>query len=171
VVIDPDADRVPLDPAEPFGAFFQREFFSMVALAQAVSGDPAAGEDIAAEAMLRASQRWDRLSGYDRPGAWVRRVTINLASNRRRRRATERRWLARQRPEESTTAGPEFDDVLWAAVASLPTKQRAAIALRYIDDLPVAEIADALGCTTSTATSHLHKARTTLAELLEKGAA
>ena len=62
----------------------------------------------------------------------------------------------------------ELDIDLIRAIRQLPPKQRAAIALRYVEDLPVSQIADILGCSTSTASVHLHRARTKLAELLEE---
>ena len=61
----------------------------MVALAAAVSGNRIAAEDIAQDAFVKAHDRWDDLSTYDKPGAWVRRVTINLALNTRKRVISE----------------------------------------------------------------------------------
>ncbi len=166
----PESDAATVSLAEPFGVFFQREFHTMVTLAQAVSGDPSAGEDIAADAMLKASQRWETVGSYDRPGAWVRRVTINLATNRRRRLLRERDFLRRRRASDAVVpAPPTRDDELMAAVAALPPKQRAAVALRYLEDMSVSDIAAVLECSESTVNSHLHKARTTLARVLATG--
>jgi RNA polymerase sigma-70 factor (ECF subfamily) len=58
---------------------------------------------------------------------------------------------------------------VWAAVAQLPPQQRAAIALHYLEDRSVADIAEILECTPSTAKNHLHKGRTRLAQVLEGG--
>ena len=58
---------------------------------------------------------------------------------------------------------PEVDE-FWALVRRLPDRQAAAVALHYLDDLSIAEIADALGCAEGTAKAHLHQARRTLAE-------
>ncbi len=164
------ADSVALAPAaEDFSDFFRAEFTSMVALAHGVCGDRSAAEDIAAEALSRANDKWDTVSGYDKPGAWLRRVTINLARSHGRRLGTRERFLRRQR-SEPTVAAPTSDHELWDAVRTLPDKQRSAIVLRYLEDLPVAEIAEILGCTASTAGSHLQKARTRLAEILQSDA-
>ncbi|MGI9601320.1 MAG: sigma-70 family RNA polymerase sigma factor [Acidimicrobiales bacterium] len=154
---------------EPFSALFQREFVGMVALAEAVSGDPSAAEDIAAEAFSRANRRWDRVGCYDKPGAWVRRVTINLALKRKRRLGLERVSLSRQRATDLVEGPPELDHPVWAAVAELPPKQRAAVALFYLEDLPVSEIAEILECKVSTATSHLDKGRKSLRQRLGGG--
>ncbi len=150
-----------------FSDFYRREYPRLAVLATAVSGDPSSGEDLAQEALSRAGARWDRISGYDNPGAWVRRVAINLATSRRRRLRTEARALLRLGPPDDV---PEValhgDPEVWAAVATLPPRQRAVITLHHLEDRPVAEIAETLGISVSAATSNLHKARRRLAEVL-----
>jgi RNA polymerase sigma-70 factor (sigma-E family) len=149
-----------------FEDFYLREFRAMVALAAAVSGSHLLAEDLAQEAMTRVYRRWDRISGYDKPGAFARRVTINLASSRRRRDAVAARENARLTPT-SIPAPAEPHDEVWGAVATLPPHQRAAIALHYLEDRPIEEIAEVLGCATATARVHLHRGRARLATLLE----
>ncbi len=149
-----------------FDDFYLREFRPMVALAAAVSGSHLLAEDLAQEAMTRVYRRWDRIAGYDKPGAFARRVTINLASSRRRRDVVAARGDARLESRSIPPPAEPYDEV-WQAVASLPPQQRAAIALHYLEDRPVDEIAVILGCAESTARVHLHRARTTLATLLE----
>lgn len=138
----------------------------MVALAVAVSGSRIAAEDIAQDAFVKAHDRWDELSTYDKPGAWVRRVTINLALNTRKRVVAETKVRMKLGLEPTIGPPPEPDDVVWKAVSRLPKKQRAAVALFYLEDLSTREISEALGCKESTARVHLHKARTTLATSL-----
>lgn len=168
-----NADRAHSDPGtvpitESFDAFYLREFPKMVALAAAVSGSRLIAEDLAQEAMVKANRQWGRVSGYDKPGAWLRRVTINLATSAVRRRAAEaKRFLRLNRG--ITVPGPEPDDAdVWRAVGRLPNKQRAAIALYYLEDRPVVEIADALGCAEATAKVHLHRGRQALADALSE---
>ncbi len=60
---------------------------------------------------------------------------------------------------------PEVDG-FWALVRQLPGRQAAAVALHYLEDRPVAEVADTLGCAESTAKVHLHRARNALAASL-----
>lgn len=155
---------------EDFDAFYRSEFRSMVALAASVGGGSAA-EDLAQEAMVRAHRNWHRVGAYDNPGTWVRRVTINLATSTARRRAAELRAKVRLRNRARPTlvAPDPVHDPVWAAVAQLPPQQRAAIALHYLEDRSVADIAEILECTPSTAKNHLHKGRTRLAQVLEGG--
>jgi RNA polymerase sigma-70 factor (ECF subfamily) len=151
--------------ASDYTTFFRREVRSLVTLAAAIAGADRA-EEIAQEALLRAHREWDRISRYDKPGAWVRRVTINLATSSRRRRTTERRALERAGGRRQLDAPPPEVDQFWALVRRLPQRQAAAVALHYLEDLSIADIADALGCTESTAKAHLHQARRALATQL-----
>lgn len=152
---------------EDFDRFYLREFPAMVALAFSVSGSRLAAEDMAQEALTRAYRRWETVGRYDKPGAWLRRVTINLALSARRKLAYETRTRLRLGPEPTLTEPPEPHDDVWAAVRRLPGRQRAAIALHYLEDRPVASIAEALGCSEATAKVHLHRGRTALAKMLE----
>jgi RNA polymerase sigma-70 factor (ECF subfamily) len=149
-----------------FDAFFSRELPRLVTILTAVTGDRMVAEELAQESMLRAHQRWSRISRYDLPGAWVRRVALNLASQSRARRRSEHRAMARMVDQGQTTR-PEPDDDFWALVRQLPPRQAAAVALHYLEDRPVTEVAAILGCAEGTAKAHLHKGRAALARLLQ----
>lgn len=147
-----------------FSTFYRAQFASVATVAGATTGDRSLGEDIAQEAFQRAHDDWARVSRLDKPGAWVRRVAVNLALTRRRRRGAESRALGRlgTRVRVEERRHPE----VWDAVAKLPPRQRAVVALHYHEGHSVAEIAELLDCSVSAATSNLHKARTRLADLL-----
>lgn len=153
-----------------FEAMFRTDHRAVVAIAIALTGSRAVAEEVAQEAFLRAHQRWDQIGGYESPGAWVRRVAINLALSDQRRRASERRAVARLelvRPTDGDGADALVGaDRFWSAVRSLPPQQRAAAVLRYVEDRPVAEIALVLDVAEGTAKAHLHKARAALARTL-----
>jgi len=151
---------------EAFEVFFRREFPKMVALACAVSGSRIAAEDIAQEAMLEANKHWDTIGRYDKPGAWLRRVTIQKASKRLRRTRLETAVLLRLRPSDEIPPGPTAVEDVFNAIKRLPQRQRAAVALHYLDGYPVAEVARILECAEGTAKAHLHKARSALATAL-----
>ncbi|CAN5637686.1 SigE family RNA polymerase sigma factor [soil metagenome] len=153
--------------ASDFEEFFTREYPRLVVLLTAVTGRRGVAEEIAQEALIRAHQRWRRVSRYERPTAWVRRVALNLASNQRARQRTEDRTL-RRLGDQRTSEGPDDgDDGFWALVRQLPDRQGAAVALYYLEDRPVAEVAAILGCAEGTAKAHLHKGRASLARLLD----
>jgi RNA polymerase sigma-70 factor (ECF subfamily) len=151
----------------PFDAFYLREYPRMVALAYAVCGSAVAAEDLAQEALIRAYRRWDRISRYDKPGAWVRRLTLNLAASALRRRIAEAKALARLGPPHNPLPDPEpRQEELWQEVRALSRRQRQAVALFYVEGLAVTEVAEILGCAEGTAKAHLHRARRALAEAL-----
>ncbi len=161
-------DTTSIRVVETFDDFYRREFPRLVALAASVGAGPGVAEDLAQDALIKAHRSWSKISGYDNPGTWVRRVTINLATSSARRRTSELKAKLKLRSGASlalmlTTTQHE---PIWAAVAELPPQQRAAIALHYLEDRPVAQIAEILECSPSTAKVHLHKARTSLAAKL-----
>lgn len=159
-----------------FEQFFREQYSSIVALCAWLTGDRAAGEDLAQDALSAVHRRWDEVANLDRPGAYARRVAINLSSNERRRRGRERRAVTRLAPTDAAdsadlAAGSQLRAVesrgpLWAAVAELPVQQRAAIGLRYLEDLSTDEIAAVLDCAPATVRVHLHRAHRRLAERL-----
>lgn len=155
---------------EDFDAFYMREFPRMVAIAAAVCGSRLAAEDIAQDAFVKAHRRWRKISHYDKPGAWVRRVTINLAMSALRRtkaEATARIRLTTRSADNRLAPAPDIDDEIWEAVAKLPSKQRASVALYYLEDASVAHIAEVLQCSESTAKVHLHRGRLALQKTLD----
>ena len=153
-----------------FADFYAGEVRSVVGLAIALTGDQGTGEEVAQEAFTRAFRDWDRIAGYDDPGAWVRRVVANLSVSRWRRRRNERtalsRWWSRTRAEARPGLEP-VDHAFWAAVRSLPRDQALAVGLFYIEDRSVADIAACLGRPENTVKSLLHRARARLGEMLE----
>jgi RNA polymerase sigma-70 factor (ECF subfamily) len=150
-----------------FDAFARRQRRVLVAFAWTLTGDVGLAEDIAQDALHATWLAWDRDGGLDRPEAWARRVVANRASDRVRRAGRERRALglvgARPDPAgELATTDHEF----WDAVRALPARQAQAIALHYLEDRSVAEIAEILGCAAATVKVHLHRGRRALVERL-----
>lgn len=139
----------------------------MIGLAYALSGSRTAAEDLAQEAFIAAHKSWDKVGAYDKPGAWVRRVVANKSVSLFRRRMREAKALARLRlPEAVMPVLPAHDDEFWAAVRALPKRQSQAIALHYLEDRSVADIAEILECAEGTVKVHLRNGRLTLADRL-----
>jgi RNA polymerase sigma-70 factor, ECF subfamily len=159
----------PEEAAESFEEFYRREFPRMVTLACAVSGSRIAAEDIAQDALLTAQGRWDTLSTYELPAAWLRRVTIQLAGKRLRRARSEAAAFLRLGAREPIPPGTDEVEQVLRAIGQLPRRQRAAITLCYLEERSVREIAEILGCAEGTVKAHLHKARTSLGRLLAEG--
>jgi RNA polymerase sigma-70 factor (ECF subfamily) len=150
-----------------FNAFYRHEYPSIRALVWTLTGDLGVAEDLTQESFLRAHARWSDVSGYDEPGAWVRRVAINLATSVLRRRGREARALVRFRARERREWElPQDDREFWAAVRALPARQASVLALHYYEDLPISDIATVLGIAEGTVKAHLHKGRHNLARRL-----
>lgn len=157
----------PMRAVATFEVFYQQELRAVIGLAYALSGSRTAAEDLAQEAFLAAHKSWDRIGAYDNPGAWVRRVVANKSVSMFRRRVREAKALARLRFADAVMpAMPVDDDAFWAAVRSLPKRQAQAIALHYLEDRSVVDIAEILECAEGTVKVHLRNGRLRLAETL-----
>jgi len=155
---------------EEFESFYTRERRSVVGLAYVLSGSRSGAEDLAQEAFVAAYRKWEQVSKYDNPGAWVRRVVANRATSWLRRRAAEARALLRLGGQVYTVppVDPEAD-LIWREVRRLPARQAQAVALRYLDGQEVSDIARILGCSDNTVHTHLRRGRESLARRLSDG--
>jgi RNA polymerase sigma-70 factor (sigma-E family) len=144
---------------------FEDRFAALAALAYKVAyrltGNRAESEDLAQEALARAYLRWRKVAPYDE--AWVARVATNLAIGRWRRHGrVEVRADGGARGRAGVAAPPQPDDLLdrievVRALRSLPRRQREAVALRYLADLPEAAVAAHLGCSVGAVKQHTHR--------------
>lgn len=146
-----------------FSEFFRREFERLVRTMYLVLHDQQSAEDVAQDAFGQLYLNWVKVSGYDNPQAWLRRIAIRMAV-RVARREESRRALTRGQSPRSLP--PERDLDLAAALRALPAQQRAAVALHYYEDMSAEEVGVLLGCSASTVRTHLLRARARLAELL-----
>lgn len=166
-----DTELQVVKAAERFEDFFHREFSKMVAVSYAISGSRWAAEELAQEAFLRAYRSWDSVSHYDKPGAWLRRVTINLATSYMRRRISELKAVERfaMRRVEPLDPHPDEEIEFWQEVKKLPRRQRQAVALHYVDGLSTGEIAEVMEVAESSVRTHLQRGRETLADRVSGG--
>jgi RNA polymerase sigma-70 factor (ECF subfamily) len=160
VVQDPDGGSL--------DELFNREYPRLVRSLTVVCGDREAAADAVQDAFVQAHRHWGRISGYDDPAGWVRRAALNRLANRARGDRRRWRFVARAHttgtPTEGIDRAGSIDSGLdlTDAIRALPDGQRAAIALHYLADLSVAEVAAALGVSTGTVKSQLHDARAAL---------
>jgi RNA polymerase sigma-70 factor (sigma-E family) len=127
-----------------------------IRLAYLLTGDRAVAEDLVQEAFVRFVGRLPSLRDPGALDAYLRRTVINLSKNYFRRRALERSDLERQarqsRPVHEERDVPEYE-AMRSALLGLPVRQRAAIVLRYYEDMPESQIADLLHCRPATVRS------------------
>ena len=151
-----------IDGRASFEAFFAAEMAAVLALVLVVTRSRSAAEEIAQEAFLRAWKRWAVVDALDHPGAWVRRVALNLATSRFRRLRVERLALPKLISPAIDVEHWTRDDELWTAVRRLPARQRQVIALTYVEGRPADEVGRILGIAGGTVRVHLARARATL---------
>jgi RNA polymerase sigma-70 factor (ECF subfamily) len=151
---------------QPFEEFYDAVFGRLVGQLYLVTGDLHDAEDVVQEALTRAAARWSRLREYEVPEAWVRRVAVNLATDRFRH--TRRRLALAMRLRPVPEADPPTLDGLAVshALRALPRDQRAAVVLHHLLDLPVDRVAAELDVPVGTVKSRLARARRTLAASL-----
>jgi RNA polymerase sigma-70 factor (sigma-E family) len=151
---------------------------SLLRTAHLMTGDAKDAEDLVQETLLRVARRWQRVRSLDQPAGYARRILVNLVLHDAGRRARLRAELrpqdgaAETADESAARALRQVDDLAefrWA-LALLPPRQRAVLVLRYWADLPVAEVADLLGCSEPTVTSTASRAAARLAETLTHSA-
>ncbi|MDP4511278.1 SigE family RNA polymerase sigma factor [Nonomuraea turcica] len=141
-----------------FGAFVAARATSLLRVAYLACGDETEAEDLLQTALERTYRNWDRVR-HDSPEPYVRRVIINAAISRARRRAILSIIPMHSPPETSARAGdPDLVHVLMDALRALPPRQRAVIVLRYWEDLSETQTAEVLGCALGTVKSQASKA-------------
>jgi RNA polymerase sigma-70 factor (ECF subfamily) len=134
----------------------------------AATGDLAAAEDAIAEAYARAWQRWPSVQRYGSPEAWVRTVALRVAVSSWRKARNRLRAHDRDLATDPPAAPGPDRVMLVQALQRIPAKQRRALVLHFIADLPVAEVAREMRSSEGTVKSWLSRGRAALkAELGE----
>lgn len=154
-----------------FEAFFREQHRSLVALGSAMTGSIESGRDLAQEALARAFKDWNRISQYERPGGWTRRVLVNLAIDANRRRGNERAAVSRLQPVAVLLPDDPVGNAWWAAVRALPDRQCAVVTLYYLEDMSIRDVAEVLGIAEGTVKATLAKSRASLSDSLREAGA
>ncbi|MBI4259694.1 MAG: SigE family RNA polymerase sigma factor [Actinobacteria bacterium] len=133
-------------------------------LAFLLAGNRQDAEDLVQEAFVRLAGRFRHLRNRDAFSAYLRRTVVNLHTSRLRRLRLERRSLEREGQTPPAGAMPDVAgrEDLWRALGTLPARQRAAIVLRYYEDLTERETADVLRCSVAAAKSLVARGMETL---------
>jgi RNA polymerase sigma-70 factor (sigma-E family) len=144
----------------------------LLRFAYLVTRDRGRAEEAVQDALIAAYPRWSRI-GAD-PDAYVRRCIVNADISRWRRFFRRETPVGDPATLSPLTGGPDHAvshadaDAVWRLCASLPTRQRAAVVLRYYEGLPDADIAEVLGCTAATVRSQIHRALGSLRATLKE---
>ena len=152
--------RDPAGELETFESFVRRVMPELLRFGTALSGSPHDAADLSQAALEQMARRWRRISAGD-PVAYAKKSMTNAHISRWRRL---RREHVTPSPTDLIVAPVTPDRALpaeqpmWRALATLPTRQRAVLVLRYYEDLSESEIAEVLGCAPGTVKSQASKA-------------
>lgn len=153
-----EARTGPLD----FEVWVTEKADALLRFAYVLTGDSNLAEDAVQDALTTACARWSRVSRADDPEAYVKRMVVNAHISWwrrfRRREAPVPEPVRTARAVGDGTAARAESEAIWALCATLPDKQRAAVVLRFYEELSYAEIAQLLHCAEATARSHVHRA-------------
>jgi RNA polymerase sigma-70 factor (ECF subfamily) len=157
------------DGVADFDATFREHYEPMVRGLGLACGDREVAADAVQDAFMRAYARWGRISRYDDPAGWVRHVALNRMRDHFRRATRGRRAVERLigRGDADAVPAPEPPSDITALLGSLPHQQRIAVALYYVEQLSVREVAESMGLSEGAVKYHLHAGRATLREHLE----
>jgi RNA polymerase sigma-70 factor (sigma-E family) len=141
-----------------YEAFVRAYADSLVALGYVLTGDVHEAQDLAQEAFLRAYTHWERVSSAGNPPAYVKRILLNLHIGKSRGRVlVEIPSDLTARPGRVEVDEHQADELL-EMLDRLPGRQRAAVVLRYYEDLTDVEIGEVLGISPSTVRSSISRA-------------
>lgn len=154
--------------ADPdFDEFYRATVGRTLRYAHGVAGDLGTAQDLVQEAYVRAWQRWRTVSSYDHADAWLRTVITRLATDRWRRIALHRRYVTMTGPPGPAEPPGEDTVLLVRALRQLPVRQRQVLALHYLLDRTIEQIAEEVGAAEGTVKSWLSRGRSALARELE----
>lgn len=149
-----------------FRAFFETECERLRRFALFLTGDPDRAKDLAQESLVRVYRHWGRIQNDD-PGPYARRIVLNLVRSEHRRTLLQRRHERRDvAPQPDATSRVDEHSRLEVALKRLPPAKRAAVVLRYYEDMSEADIARVLDRPLGTVKSDLHRAVAHLRTLL-----
>lgn len=141
---------------------------ALLRLALMLTGRVDEAEDLFQATFARACRHGDRIASMAAPAAYLRRVMLNEHVSRRRRRRREAELSAQDVTAPTASPGAQLAerDEVWRWLATLPSRQRAILVLRFYEDLPDAQIAELVGCSPATVRSHASHGLAALRTLL-----
>lgn len=151
-------------------SLFREHYEALTRSLSLITADPDLARDAVQEAFARLCEDWERVGTYEHQVAWVRKVAINLVRDRQRflqRRMSLLSRMGEQLSAQTRGLPADTDPLLWQAVRALPTRQRTVVALHYVGDLTLREVAESMDISEGSVKRHLDRARNTLRRKME----
>ena len=151
-----DAARVDAD----FRDFVRTRGRALLRSAYLLTGNLADAEDLVQSALAKTYLAWERIQDRKALDGYVRRAIVNTHISWWRRRRVDEYPTDEipDQPAADTSGNSELHDTLQRALNRLPQRMRAAVVLRYFEDMTEAEVADALGVSQGTVKSTVSRA-------------
>lgn len=149
-------------------ALYEQEAQRSVRLAFLMTGDKELAEDIVQDAFVKVAGRFQHLRKPHASSAYLRRTIINLSKSHWRRGGVEKRYLKQLSPDLEVTDPELPSQKIMGALRTLPTRQRAAVVLRYYEDFSEAATAQTLGCSIGAVKQLTHRAKEQLRQMLRE---
>lgn len=146
---------------------FNLHYARLVRSLTVICGNSEEAADAVQDAFVKAHLKWRKISTYDDPVGWIRRVAINKVRDGHRSRVRRDRAIERMGHEAKLTSEQPAIDEVAELLSTLPKQQRAAAAMFYVEQLSVLEIAQALEVSEGAVKFHLHQARQKLRAHIE----
>ena len=175
VAASPFGTRPPANP--DFGEYVASRRTALLRAAYAMTGDQHQAEDLLQTALVKTMVAWPRIREPHAADAYVRRVMSNQTVSWSRQRWRSQEQPTDRLPEPRRAPAAEVNPLdsalssdqraqLWNIVQTLPAKQRAAVVLRYYEDMGEADVARVLGCSVGTVKSNASRGIAALRERL-----
>ena len=156
---------------DEFDAFVDAELARLHGYARVLTGNDHDAWDLTQETLVRIGLRWRRVRKDGNPAAYARTTMVRLNVDRFRRGGREHLVAAPPDRGISDDVAHGLDPWLAEALTTLSPHQRTVVVLRFVDDLDLAGIAAAMGCSVGTVKSHLFRARRRMLFAIEQSGA
>lgn len=138
-----------------------------------LTGDQHSAEDLVQTALAKLYLTWNRLAHVENLDAYLRRIMVNEHTSWWRRAWRRSETSVDEVPEQRSRPRDQMRDVgerdaMWSVVQTLPPRQRAAVVLRYYEDLSEQQTAEILGCSVGTVKSQTSRALATMRTHLQR---
>jgi RNA polymerase sigma-70 factor (sigma-E family) len=162
-VVEAGAGTMTRDKDVEFAEYMAARQPSLLRTAYLLTGDRHTAEDLVQTALAKLYLSWDRVQRQEAVDGYVRRILVNEHNSMWRRPWKRRETTTAELPEQTAPESPGSHSLeLWDLVQTLPRKQRAAVVLRYYEELSEAETAAVLGVSVGTVKSQTSRALATL---------
>ncbi len=166
-----DDERASADPVADFDGWVASRSQALVRFAYLVTGSQDAADEAVQTALTKACEHWSRIRRTSDQDAYVRRMIVNAHISwwrKFRKRESSVAVVHQSAYVEDPATSVSRTDAVWRLCQTLPTRQRAAVVLRFYEDLTYPEIAAVLDCPEATARSYIHRALAALRRTLEE---